>query len=922
MPRRPPDVSCTSSASSRRLPASIARTIPLSSKARSISPSGASGPTSRCARSSAAGAYGIVYRAWDPQLDREVALKLISETEQRAHAAMVAEEGRLLARVRHRGVVTVYGAARADGFAGLWMELVEGRTLEEILQQQGRFSAREAALIGVDVCEALAAVHSAGLLHRDVKAQNVMRDRSGRILLMDFGTGRLRDLPGDTPVADLAGTPLYMAPELLRGERASIQSDVYSVGVLLYRLATSSFPVAARSLAEVREAHTAGRARRLRDERSDLPGAFVHIVERALSPEPSRRFESGGALELALTGLLASSIDMPAPALVSPRLRTRLLQAVAALVLVAGGLAGGWWLARSRAPAPPPDRPVRFLVAPPPNTEFESFSLAPGGRHLAFTAAGQLWVRGLDSLEATRIADTQGAHDPFWAPDSQSIAYFKQHSLWIVAIAGGESRVVCPAWNAMGGTWSSGGVILFASDLGQAIYRVAAGGGDRTPVRVQGKHGFDLRWPSFVPGTDAFVYSARPTEAGPRRLYAGRLTNDDDRVLVDTEQNAQVTGGRLLFVREGRLFTQPFNQRSMSLDGQATPVAERLPANLYRRTDYANYSAATPGIPMLAYLGTRQVDRELRLVRRDGTDELLLGPGEFRDLAVSPDGMHLAFEQLDEVTGTRDIWAMELAARRPIRLTADPHDDLAPVWSADGRSIYFASNREGVPGIFRRSVDGTGDEERVLRDQSQTVPYDVSPDGGRLVFTRPHQRRDLDLWLMRLAPPFTQVAYRTSPWRESEPRFSPDGKWLTYSTTDTGDRHVYIERVDQPGPRWQVSVRNGREPFWRRDGREILLPRTRSGPDGGRRGPVTRRSGDQSGEAGRPPALPGMGRPVSLCRDAGRVGLHHERPDERIGRHTDGVRPQLVSPQPGNRGQPRHDMTDDGACVCQSVACS
>ena len=245
------------------------------------------------------GAYGVVYRAWDPQLDREVALKLISESAQRDQAMIVVDEGRLLAKVRHRGVVTVFGAARAAGFAGLWMELIQGATFEEIIQQQGRFSAREAALFGAEVCEALAAVHSAGLLHRDVKAQNVMRDCSGRVVLMDFGTGRVRELPDEAAVADLAGTPLYMAPELFSGGAAATQTDVYSVGVLLFRLVTGGFPLPARSLAEVRLGHEQNRAKRLRDERSDLPSAFVSIVERALSRDPARRYASAGELELA-----------------------------------------------------------------------------------------------------------------------------------------------------------------------------------------------------------------------------------------------------------------------------------------------------------------------------------------------------------------------------------------------------------------------------------------------------------------------------------------------------------------------------------------------------------------------------------------------------------------------------------------------
>ncbi len=766
------------------------------------------------------GAYGVVYRAWDPQLEREVALKLISESEQRDHAAVVVEEGRLLARVRHPGVVTIYGAARANGFAGMWMELVEGRTLEELLQQQGRFSAREAALIGIEVCEALAAVHSAGLLHRDVKAQNVMRDHNGRILLMDFGTGRARVLSGDTPVADLAGTPLYMAPELLRGERASIQSDVYSVGVLLYRLVTGSFPVVARSLAEVREVHALGRSRRLRDERSDLPATFVQIVERALSPEVSRRYESAGALEMALTGLLATTIDASSVPVSQPAKPFKPGPVLAVAAALIAGLVLGIGLARR-----PPDAAraplARFLVPPPTEEAFESFSLSPDGRYVAFVNAGRLWVKSLASVEATPLSDTGGSHDPFWSPDGRYIAYFKQNSLWVVGISGGESRVLCPARNAMGGSWGSDGTILFAADLGEAIYRVPAVGGERTPLRVQGTHGYDLRWPSFLPGRQAFVYSARSQPLGARGVYIGWLEGGADRLLIEGAANAQVADGWILFVQRGKLFAQRFDMRGLRVEPQRTLVAERVRSNLYNRADYANFSAAASGSRLLAYLGTRQVDRELRLYDRSGASALLLGPGEYRDLAVSPSGRQVAFEQLDEVTGARDIWTLDLARRQPVRLTSHADDDIAPVWSADERTVYFASDRSGSFGLYRRAADATGEDEQVLDDSSRIVPFSVSPDNRLLLFTRPHQKRDLDLWLLQLVQPYTQTPYRTSAWRESEPCFSPDGAWLAYSTTDTGDRHVYIERVDRPGPRWQVSVKNGREPSWRADGKEI-----------------------------------------------------------------------------------------------------
>ncbi len=792
------------------------------------------------------GAYGVVYRAWDPQLDRDVALKLISETNQRDQAMIVVDEGRLLAKVRHRGVVTVFGAAREGGFAGLWMELIQGATFEEIIQQQGRFSAREAALFGAEVCEALAAVHSAGLLHRDVKAQNVMRDRSGRVVLMDFGTGRLREMPDEAAVADLAGTPLYMAPELFSGGIASTQSDVYSVGVLLFRLVTGSFPLPARSLAEVRLGHEQNRAKRLRDERSDLPSAFVGIVERALSREPGRRYTSAGELELALTGFLATSAELststsgsqaaaaaatpaltPAPPAWSDRLRRSWpLAAMLAVGVAAGVAAASAWLPSRPAAAPT----VRFMMMPPGNEDFLSFSLAPDGSQVAFGAEGKLWTRPLGSVEARQFPDSQGAHDPFWSPDSRSVAYFKQNALWVAGIGGGESRYLGPAWNAMGGSWGADGTILFAADFGRAIYRIPAAGGERVAIRLQGEHGTDLRWPSFVPGTSAFIYSSRRAPEQPRMILAARLdAAGSDHVLLESDANAQVAGDRLLFVRNGRLYAQPFDTAALRLTGTPRPVAGRIGSNLYNREDYANFSAASQGVSLLAYLGARQVDRQLMLIDRQGRSTPLTGAGEFRDIALSPAGDVLAYEQLDEVAGTRDVWTLDLARRQKTRITSDPDDDLAPVWSPDGRWIYFASNRGGRSAIYRHAADGTGADEIFMADSARAVPFHISIH-NLLAFTRQDQRRDNDVWVVPAgseARAADQKPFRASTWRENEPRFSPDGRWIAYSTTDTGDRHVYVERLDTPGPRVQVSVRNGREPFWRADGKELYY----HGPD-------------------------------------------------------------------------------------------
>ena len=471
------------------------------------------------------------------------------------------------------------------------------------------------------------------------------------------------------------------------------------------------------------------------------------------------------------------------------------------------------------------------MMTPPGNEDFLSFSLAPDGSQVAFGAEGKLWTRPLGSVEARQFADSQGAHDPFWSPDSRSVAYFKQNALWVAGIGGGESRYLCPAWNAMGGSWGADGTILFAADFGRAIYRIPATGGERVPIRLQGEHGTDLRWPTFVPGTSAFIYSSRRAPEQPRTIMAGRLdAPGNDHVLLESDANAQVTADRLLFVRNGRLFAQPFDSSTLRLTGTPQPVAGRIGSNLYNREDYANFSAATQGVSLLAYLGARQVDRQLVIVDRQGRSTPLIGPGEFRDIAMSPAGDVLAYEQLDEVAGTRDVWTLDLARRQKTRITSDPDDDLAPVWSPDGRWIYFASNRGGRSAIYRHAADGTGSDEIFMADSARAVPFHISrrqPPDLHAPGSAPRQRRLGRADRVAGHDRATQKPFRASTWRENEPRFSPDGKWIAYSTTDTGDRHVYIERLDAPGPRFQVSVRNGREPFWRADGKELYY----HGPD-------------------------------------------------------------------------------------------
>jgi serine/threonine-protein kinase len=268
------------------------------------------------------GGFGVVYRAWDPHLAAEVALKVL--TRDSSVGASVIEEAHLLARVRHPNIVSIYGADRRDGQVGLWMELVRGRTLKQVLLERGAFGAREAALIGLDLTRALAVVHAAGLVHRDVKPHNVMREEGGRIVLMDFGAGVEWAELTDGPLHKYAGTPLYMAPELFDHRHPTPQSDLYSLGVLLYHVVTGTYPLQGSSPEDLQAAHQRGERRRLRDVRPDLPTEFVRIVERATDTDPAKRYASAGELEADLVqfavrderkigGPVATRAIVPAP---------------------------------------------------------------------------------------------------------------------------------------------------------------------------------------------------------------------------------------------------------------------------------------------------------------------------------------------------------------------------------------------------------------------------------------------------------------------------------------------------------------------------------------------------------------------------------------------------------------------------------
>ncbi len=789
------------------------------------------------------GAYGDVYRAVDPALRREVALKLWRTGNRPRTIERLLDEARALASVRHPNVLLVHGADVHEGRAGMWTELLEGATLEEILQTYGPLGWREAALAGIELCRALAAVHALGLVHGDVKTANVMRERGGRIVLMDFGSASaIRD--GSEAVPMLQGTPLAMAPELLREEPATPASDLYSLGVLLWRLVTGRYPCEADSLEALRAKLAAEPLPSLRSERPDLPEPFARVVAHALERVPAERPASAAAMERELSDVLRSDWSAPAAEPVRPHKRRRALAAVAALVTAAalGAGAWNWWLAHGPAAGTP--HPLQFTLQLPVGqhlNQWANVTVSPDGGTIAFAAQDTLgrfalWIRRLDDRESTRLPGTDGAQYPFWSPDSREVAFFSGTSLKRVALDGGPARTICATTLGRGGTWGRHGTILFAASTQGPIFRVPAAGGTPMPATVVDAAAGEVshRWPSFLPDGERFLYVSTPARDGTYALYAGSLGSDRRAFVGPVESGAAYSCGQLVYLANETIQTRPFNLRTLAWSGDPRPISDARGSGGSIAEPHA--SASQNGI--LVYPST--IERTSRLQWIDTRNGVVspLGQGAYFYPSVSPDGRRVAVERVESAARS-NIWLLDAATGAAERWTDATGLNRKPVWSATGDSIAFASNRDGRYSIYVRAVGGALAERRLARPAPGLLLW---PDDwyapGVLAFDAYHPATSFDVFELR-GDSIVTIADGSSP--EAQATYSPDGRWLAYEGGASGERQVYVvER--STGTRYRVSPHGGYQPRWARRTGQLFFhdaggrfyvsePRTGATPD-------------------------------------------------------------------------------------------
>jgi Tol biopolymer transport system component len=768
------------------------------------------------------GAFGTVYRGWDPRVEREVAVKLLRKPEHSTHSPLA--EARHLARVRHSNVVVVHGADQDDEQVGIWMEYIDGQTLAAMVRDAGPMSAREVTGIGIDLCRALSALHAAGLLHRDIKAHNVMREVGGRIVLMDF-SGAQSLAPEDSTEV-FSGTPLYMAPELFVGGAAAVASDVYSLGVLLFFLLTGTVPVDGPTMAALKDAHERRTRRRLRDLRPDLPETIVQVIECAMEHDAATRYQTVGELERALATAsgthLAPAVAPDAshtPAAVTSvgvRTNRTALMWTAAGLLVGAIMAAGFML--RWGPPAPFALTARFTVGPP-YIAGSWLRLSPDGRLIVFGTGVEgrqrLWIRALDSLDGHALLNTTATETPFWSPDSRTLAFFADGKLKKISADGGEPETLTDAVQPNGGDWS-GDRLIFAAQKG--LYTVASDGSQLAAVTTldQSAGEFQHAWPRFLPDGRRFLYIIRSSRAERTGVYLGSLDGASPRRLMPAYSRVTYSPGHLFYVREGTLLAQPFDARTAELGGSPVALSGRVK---YHAEGDAAFDVTPSGV-LIYYLEPGQALTRLTLFDRRGRElQALTETGAYRQPRFSPDGGRVVAEKASLTDSNVDLWIYEVARQSAVKLTSASTPEVNPVWSTDGTHIVFSSKRDSTYRIFTKTVDGTRVEEPLEPSPGDALVEHWSRDGRYLSAALPRN----GLWIIPLIPGQRPWPVRTDPrssWWQSE--FSPDGRWLAYMSEESGSPEVFVEPLPATGARWQVSTRGGAEPHWRGDGKELF----------------------------------------------------------------------------------------------------
>ncbi|HTW30938.1 MAG TPA: protein kinase [Candidatus Sulfotelmatobacter sp.] len=813
-----------------------------------------------------AGGMGEVYRARDTRLDRTVAVKILpghlsSNVELNARFE---REARAVSALNHPNICHLYDIGTQDGTAFLVMEYLDGETLADRLSK-GAMPLKQALEYGMQITQALATAHRAGILHRDLKPQNVMLTAGGAKLL-DFGlakaapaVGGSASASGMTPstptmtIAELSspaqaltrqgtvvGTFQYMAPEILQGAEADARSDIFSLGCVLYEMFTGRRAFEAKSQLGVMTSILEKDPEPVSRIVPALPAALDHVVKSCLEKNPDERFQTAQDVRLQLKwiadgGAEAASVA-GAHAVAVAKKRSPLAWIVASVALLAAIGLGAAYVKVANSPK----TVLRASILPPAGTSYVTMVpaagppvLSPDGTRMVFTARDEkgkvaLYVRPLSSISAQSFPGTDNAMYPFWSFDGRDIGFFADGKLKRISASGGPAQVICDASNARGGTWNQDGVILFTPTVQSPLLRVAAAGGTAEPAtkldaaHVENSH----RWPHFLPDGKHFLYWARSSlEAQEQDVYVGALGSLQVKRILTGVTTASYADGYLLYLREQTLMAQAFDLRRLEPTGEPTPIAEHIAMNA--ATAVPEFSASENGI-LVYQAGDAAGAWDIVWFGRDGKHEGSVAQQErYYYPSLSPDGERLSASLFNGTNGLANIWILDLKRGTKSRLTFGSGVQVRSLWSPDGKTIYYASDEKSLNHIYSKPADGSGSEQPVIEVPDETeAPNSISPDGRYLVYNRhPVSKagQAYEIWALPLTGggkpfPIVQTAFDTS-----NAAVSPAGKWMAYQSTESGRNEVFLTAFPGGGARWQVSTAGGTDAAWRGDGKELYF---------------------------------------------------------------------------------------------------
>ena len=795
-----------------------------------------------------AGGMGEVYRAHDSRLNRDVALKVLPEAfaANPERMARFEREAKVLASLNHPNIAAIYGLEVSGAIRALVMELVEGPTLADRVAS-GPVPLDETLPIVRQVADAVEYAHDHNTIHRDLKPANIKVTAEGTVKVLDFGLAKaLADEPTETDMSNsptlsmaatmqgvILGTAAYMSPEQARGRKVDRRADVWAFGCVFYELLSGRRVFAGEDVTETL-AFVMTKEPALDALPASTPPAIRNLLRRCLERNLKRRLQHIGEARIIIEDTLSGAA--PAEAVAAQQRKgllgsTRVAWSAAAVAIFIAAL--GWGAFAYFRPAPEPPQAVRFFVSPPDGRDLPQptsaaviaaapVAVSPDGRRLAFVALGnggsQIWVRSLDALTAQPLAGTEGAHSPFWSPDSRSLGFSTDGKLKKIDVSGGPPITLCDM-DAHGGTWSRDGVIVFnPSATSPELQKVSAAGGSPTAASALGEGETNHRQPFFLPDGRHFLYTAIPG----RSIYLASLDSAERKLLFNADSSEVVySQGHLLFLREATLMAQPFDERSLELTGEAFPIAEEIQTNV-NANPYGFFSVSEGGV--LAYrTGESVAGSQLTWFDRTGKPIGLLGvPLVQTELSLSPDGRK-ASVVIPDSAGRLDIWLYDVARGLKTRFTSDPASDNFVLWSPDGSRIIFRSNRKGHYDLYQRAADMSGAEELLLEDNFDKRPLGWSSDGRFILYGSLGGPTREDLFVLPLSGDRKPVPFLQTPFAETRGQLSPDGRWVLYVSDESGQQQeVYVTPFPGPGGKSQVSTTGGSWARWRRDGSEIF----------------------------------------------------------------------------------------------------